>query len=197
MPQDLTQVVEWLQKYNGAVTAVASAVIALLTLILAWISWRQTRLTRILQRAYLSVEAGGIVTNTHGHLLAYVLLENVGHLPASNLSWVIEPVEVTSDRDWRPPAAGSALRGLSVLPLGGRMTLGSARISQRRIDECVGDGKFLYVWGRASYRDGFARKREAKFCHRYNWEAREIPVGGGSRIGAEHARYHDFGNEAD
>ena len=58
-------------------------------------------------------------------------------------------------------------------------------------------GLFLYVWGRATYRDGFRwRKRYANFCHRYPWEMRETPTGGGVRISTEHARYHDYGNSA-
>ena len=77
------------------------------------------------------------------------------------------------------------------------MTVGSARISRSKLDDSTGDPKFLYVWGLASYRDGFGRKRKTKFCHCYNWGAREVPAGGGTHIRADHARYHDFGNEAD
>ena len=77
------------------------------------------------------------------------------------------------------------------------MTVGSARISQQKIDESTDAAKYLYVWGRASYRDGFGKKRNTSFCHRYNWAARDVPASGEVHIGAEHARYHDFGNEAD
>jgi hypothetical protein len=196
MSQDLIQIIEWVQRYNAAITAVAAIALSFVALFLAWVGWQQAKLTRILQRAYVSAEARGIWSDMHDHLLAYVIFRNVGNLPASKLSWVIEPVEVTSKRDWQPPATRSVLVGLSILPVGGSTTVGSARISRQKIDECVGNEKFLYVWGRASYRDGFGRKRQTKFCHRYNWDARDVPVSGEIHILAKHGRYHELGNEA-
>jgi hypothetical protein len=189
MPQDLLN--------PGVVTAGATVVLAVLTCVLAWIGWKQTKLTRILQRAYVSADPGGIRTSMEGYLFALVIFRNGGNLPASQVAWVIEPVEVTGKQDWQPPAKGSPLRGRSILPLGGKMTVGSARISQQKIDESTDGAKYLYVWGRASYRDGFGKKRNTSFCHRYNWAARDVPASGEIHIGAEHARYHDFGNEAD
>jgi hypothetical protein len=188
MPQELID--------PGIVTAGAMVALTVLTCVLAWIGWKQTKLTRILQRAYVSADGGGIRTSMEGYLYALVIFRNVGHLPASQVAWVIEPVEVTGQPDWHPPAKGSALRGRSILPLGGKMTVGSARISQQKIEEFTG-AKYLYVWGRVSYRDGFGKKRNMRFCHRYNWAAREVPGNGEIHIGAEHARYSDFGNEAD
>jgi hypothetical protein len=182
---------------SGLVTAGAAAALVVLTCLLAWIGWKQIKLTRILQRAYVSADAGGIRTSMEGYLYASVIFRNVGHLPASRVAWVIEPIEVTGNNDWHPPAKGSPLRGQSILPLGGKMTVGSARILQQKIEECAGDAKYLYVWGRASYRDGFGKRRKTSFCHRYNWGAREVPANGKIHIGAEHARFHDFGNDAD
>jgi hypothetical protein len=191
------QAVEWLQTYHGAVIAVASIVLALLTVALAWIGRQQVKLTRILQRAYVSADPGGIRTSMEGNLFALVTFGNVGHLPATQFSWIIEPVEVTNQQDWSPPDAVSSLRGSTVLPLGAHMTMGSARIPRDRINETESGANYLYVWGRASYRDGFRKKRVTRFCHRYKWAAREVAVSGEVRIGAEHARYHDHGNAAD
>ncbi|MGA8962583.1 MAG: hypothetical protein WB475_20485, partial [Pseudolabrys sp.] len=58
-------------------------------------------------------------------------------------------------------------------------------------------GLFLYLWGRAEYKDGFRwRKRRTDFCHRYPWEMRETPTGGGVAISKDYARYHEAGNRA-
>jgi hypothetical protein len=55
--------------------------------------------------------------------------------------------------------------------------------------------KFLYVWGRVSYLDGFDEGRFTNFCHRYNTDMKDIPPGGGYRIKRTFARQHDNGNE--
>jgi hypothetical protein len=76
------------------------------------------------------------------------------------------------------------------LPIGARMKRGSHGIP-------ISPEKYLYVWGRVTYADGFGERRFVDFCHRYNTEMKETPPGGGYRIRTEHARYHDFGNRAD
>jgi hypothetical protein len=59
------------------------------------------------------------------------------------------------------------------------------------------DGLFLYVWGAASYRDGFGKRRFTRFCHRYNCvNFTQHPQLGGIAIDAVHARYHRLGNDA-
>ena len=75
---------------------------------------------------------------------------------------------------------------------------GSNGISREPIDACEAKPKFLYVWGRVEYDDGFGVSRLTNFCYRYNWEnEKPIPDGGGRRhILAEDGRYHVYGNDA-
>jgi hypothetical protein len=57
--------------------------------------------------------------------------------------------------------------------------------------------KYLYVWGRARYKNGFNRKRYINFCHRYPLEKMDPePQGLGYSISAKFARHHEYGNNA-
>jgi hypothetical protein len=77
---------KFLSKEHGAVTALATLAIALFAFTLWRAGERQMEMTRILQRAYLSVEPGGIVPFKSGDDLACdFLIHNVGHLPATQV----------------------------------------------------------------------------------------------------------------
>jgi len=70
-------------------------------------------------------------------------------------------------------------------------------LARLRSRSCIIE-KYLYVWGRMTYVDGFKRPRYLNFCHRYPWDKRETPSGGGFLISEEHGRYHEHGgNDAD
>lgn len=57
---------------------------------------------------------------------------------------------------------------------------------------------YLYVWGIIGYDDGFGKNRTTKFCHRYNWIAREPEQPPGhTAVSEKHGRYHEHGNDAD
>jgi hypothetical protein len=174
--------------------------VALFTLTLWWSTrrlWRVTRdtlkhtkeTTEIIQRAYLSVRAGGIRDTTDGPLLAHVNFKNVGHLPASDFRWTIR-LTPNDDGDWVPPQIPDGdLRQAGVLPIATSIKRGSPGVA-------VPSERFLYAWGRVTYLDGFGNRRFANFCHRYNTAVRETPPGGGYLIDKKHARHHDHGNEA-
>jgi hypothetical protein len=149
--------------------------------------------TEIIQRAYVSARPGGIETTTHGYPLAHVDFKNVGHLPASDFKFHLEELTTSDEDDWKPPPVpDSDLRASGVLPIATTFTRGSGQLD-REIPK-----KFIYVWGRVTYLDGFGKPaRFTNFCHRYNMEVKEDKRGGGYRIGAEKARYHEYGNEAD
>jgi hypothetical protein len=177
----------------------------------------QTADTRILQRAYLSVEPGGIhAHNERGRILLegekgpqqsvpHIVIQNVGHLPAREIKWLIEH-KFSEDRRLDDfPIDEDRGEGRNVLPPGGFMTQGGVIIN-------VGKGPnelkqqidlFLYVWGIVIYDDGFGTVRRTRFCHRYNCvnldkvyeETRSVSIG--RKIESEFARYHRYGNDAD
>jgi len=75
---------------SGAITAVATAVIALFTVALTWLGCRQFLDSRILQRAYVGVDPGGVrLWSDNKQLVAHVLIKNAGNLPASEVKWTI------------------------------------------------------------------------------------------------------------
>jgi hypothetical protein len=135
---------------------------------------------------------------TTGELVGHVTFSNVRHLPAQAFRWRIGPVVVNSDQDWMPPRMDDAeLYPETILPIGAHMKMGSPGFWRSQIDNCKSDPKFVYVWGRATYKDGFGKGRFVNFCHRYNWANRVTPPGGGVRLDPEDARYHRHGNKAD
>src|SRR6185312_819125 len=146
------------------VIALSNIVIALFTVVLAWVGWRQVKITRILQRAYLNAEFGGIGTSTAGEILGYVIFQNVGHLPAKKFYWVVN-IE-TGNKDWLPTKVRNKdLVGESIVPAGAKWPKGSAGLAHPQSDP---KGLYVYVWGKAKYKDGFRwRKRQLSFCHRY------------------------------
>ena len=127
------------------------------------------------------------------------VFQNVGHLPARKLYWLVKLNRGGSD--WRAQKIKSKeLVGENVIPIGAEWPQGSDGIAHPQDGNGVYQdetGLYLFVWGRATYKDGFRwRKRYADFCHRYPWQMRETPTGGGVRINAEYRRYHRYGNRA-
>jgi hypothetical protein len=152
--------------------------------------------TRILQRAYLSANPHGIGLTASGEsLLGHVQIENVGHLPARNVSgfYSIDLSSNGAKKDFN--FEQSAPSGRIVLPPGAKMILGTPGIELSNVLDLEQDGDcYLYVWGKVSYEDGFGRSRHTNFCHRYNYKSSVPPR---YDVAAESARYHAFGNEAD
>jgi hypothetical protein len=166
-------------------------VVAIFTVVLACVAWRQSRDARILQRAYLDVKFGGVRDSPEGELVGHVDFKNVGRLPAYKMRWLVRLTN--SGSTWRPPKIKHHdLAGETVIPVGAVWPRGSNGMPHPQ--HAVGE-VYLYVWGRATYADGW-RRRRVDFCHRYPWKMRETPNGGGVTISAEHARYHEYGNTA-
>jgi hypothetical protein len=171
-----------------------------------WVTTRkgirtQIRDTRILQRAYISVEPLGIAPFVSGHdkLSCDAGMRNVGHLPASNVRWSFE-VMYSSNRDEKipTPKPSDPTDGPLVIPPGTVIrkgvgpALNKAEFEQAR-DYGDGENRWLYMWGRVTYEDGFGKRRFTDFCHRYNLFA----AGGSLKIDPRHARYHQDGNKTD
>lgn len=177
---------------HDEITAISAIVIAIFTVVLAWVARQQTNITRVLQRAYLDVRFGGIVTNTPDEILGHVTFVNVGHLPAQKFSRLINLT--TGGPNWEPPSIqNKELVGKSIIPVGAEWPEGSTGSPHPQDAKSL----FVYVWGRATYKDGFRwRKRYINFCHRYPWLMRETSNGGGVSISTKYARYHGYGNSA-
>ena len=181
-----------IRPYRDDITAISTLFVAVFTVVLARVAWKQTRDARIVQRAYLDAGFGGVRDNTAGELVGRVDFKNVGHLPAQKLSWLVRLN--SGGPNWRPPKIKNKdLTGESVIPIGAEWPRRSNGIRQ----PADAGGVFLYVWGRATYADGFRwRKRRVDFCHRYPWKKRETPTEGGVSTSAEYANYHEHGNSA-
>jgi hypothetical protein len=180
--------------YRELINTASTFAIAIFTIVLAYVAYRQSRDARILQRAYLDAKFGGVQTNNAGDLVGHVTFKNVGHLPAKSVFWLVNLNGGSAD--WKPEKIRSKdMIGASVLPIGAEWPRGSPSLPHPQENQ---KGLYIYVWGRVTYRDGFKRwrKRRLDFCHRYPWEKRETPTGGGVKISTEWARYHDVGNNA-
>ncbi len=183
--------VDIVNPYHDVINAISTFIVAIFTIVLARVAWKQTRDTRILQRAYLDAKFGGIQTTPEGELIGRVIFKNVGHLPAQKLCWLV--TLETGARNWRPPRIkNNELRGKSIIPVGAEWPLVTNTIPPPQ-----SPGQYLYVWGRATYQDGFRwRKRRTDFCHCYPWAVKETLTGGKLIVSTEHARYHEIGNSA-
>ncbi len=132
-------------------------------MVLAFVAWRQARDARILQRAYLNVKFEGIENNSAGQLIGHVTFQNVGHLPARKLHWLVKLDR--GGNDWRPQKIkNKELARESVIPVGAEWPQGSNAIGDGDGPNLDETGLYLYVWGRVTYKDGFRwRKRYADF----------------------------------
>jgi nitrogen fixation-related uncharacterized protein len=196
---------DFIERHNGSITALASLLIAAFTGTLWWAAAgqydlleRQIKDSRILRRAYLRVAPGGIrpYISSDERLSCDVIFENAGNLPASNISWSIRR-EFSKDAKFNPPSVeNESFVGNNILPPKSEMRKGAKWIA---MSDFIGfkkggtqDDRWLYVWGRVRYSDGFRPTRWIDFCHRYNMLGER-----GLIIPAENGRYHEFGNRTD
>jgi hypothetical protein len=181
-------------------SGVAASVVAVFTIVLACVGRRQIADTRILQRAYLSVEPKGIEWHSSGLLVGQVAFKNVGKLPATAFASVVNKIAVRNAEWVTPILTDAALprRPPGLVPIGGEVLQGSGGITSQEVTEAHVDGdKYLYVWGRARFKNGFNRNRYINFCHRYPLAMMDPePQGTGYSISARFARYHEHGNNA-
>jgi hypothetical protein len=114
------------------------------------------------------------------------VFQNVGHLPARKLYWLVKLNRGGSD--WRPQKIKSKeLVGENVIPIGAEWPQGSKRLPDPQnwnVPHQDETGLCLYVWGRVTYKDGFRwRKRKTDFCHCYPWQMRTELSDGGVKVG--------------
>ncbi len=170
----------WLVLVTGLLVVVTGGLVRL--------GFRQERMTKITSRAYLSVEPQGIDRwrSQNDRVLGHVGVRNTGHLPARAVTWTLH-IEFDNDGERANFPIGNRVRKGPVITPGMTMRRGTPNIPPET-------QKYCYVWGRIRYDNGLAIERHTDFCHRYNCEIKSfVNV---RRINARHARYHDFGNDA-
>jgi hypothetical protein len=168
-----------------------TALLALSTISLWIVTWRgirrQSKDTRIFQRAYVSVEPGGLTAHRDrdDRLHTTVIFRNVGHLPARNVRWYGTfgnpegedfPVEEPAD-------------GKIVLPPGMASTQRVGTVFTNKLQNS------LFVWGIVKYDDGFGNQRFTRFCHVY--DTKNIINQLGVILPANKAELYAYGNDAD
>lgn len=161
---------------------------------------RQSKELKIIQRAYLSVSPDGIRPYRSGdaYLACSVVIENSGGLPAKNVRWFINR-EFDKDparSDFPVPDTDAEFHGRNLIPAKGKMIKGGPAIPRAEYLIFRDGGRFqdrwLYVWGRIFYSDGFSDVRHIDFCHRYNLLGEKDLT-----IPAENGRMHEYGNHTD
>ena len=157
----------------------------------------RARETRILHRAYVSVIPLGVAPflSENGMLSCDIAFHNGGNLPARKVRWFIDR-KFSKDGHLDDFPIGSALSGDNIIAAKAEVRKGVKAISAAELDTFKSGGgakdRWLYVWGRVSYGDGFGRDRYTDFCFRYNLAGIKE-----ARIAAETARQHEYGNRTD
>lgn len=166
-------------------------------------SVRLMRKTSYLElRAYLSVEPDGIYQLIGNHdSIGRVCIRNVGRLPAKNVAVRVHMTH-HDGRDISPSDRASKDDIKRTIHPGAFMHQGSdIYLPAKSICE---PGYHVFVWGDVRYDDGFDNMRFTRFCHRYatasynrGVDIATVPQESRVIIGADKARYHTNGNDAD
>lgn len=152
---------------------------------------------RMLHRARVSVLPKGVASSISGSemLACNVAFYNGGNLPATRLCWLIDR-KFSMDGHLDDFPIERLLSGSSIVPAKMKVIKGARAIALTELDSFrTGGGakdRWLYVWGRISYEDGFGRNCRTDFCFRYNlagMKDKKILVGT--------ARQHEYGNRAE
>ena len=131
--------------------------------------------------------------------IGQVVFKNVGKLPATEFVSVVKKIEV-HDADWATPVLTDRDLPIpaGVIPVGAEVPQGSPGIAHTEVAQAhVSGDKYLFVYGRAKFKDGFGIARHVNFCHRYPWAQVQPLTPSGYRISKSFARYHQRGNNSD
>jgi hypothetical protein len=182
-------IIDFLQTYNGAVTAIATAFIAIFTLVLAYVSRRQAKLTResiALARAEFTSSHRPKIRIKHVWLVAFgsdqpvtvdIVYTNVGDAKAiiSSIGMdfnVIKP-DAQLPPDMTPPGRpyiNYPECGLGVTTRTGNV-LSLARLSDERVQAIRNGAKLLCCFGFIEYFDAGPEEtrkiRRTAFCRVY------------------------------
>jgi len=162
------------------VLAIATAILGIATVKL-WKStdklWKATtdadearaKETEILQRAYINVAPGGIrpYVSGNGMLSCDVIIQNAGNLPATKLRWSISR-DFSTDSERVEFLIDPIFHGNNIIPPKGEIRKGAKSVPSPEFDAFKRGGmdrdRWLYVWGRITYEDGFGNSRVTDFC---------------------------------
>jgi hypothetical protein len=215
----VASVTRWFAEWWARTFGETEAYVALFTFVLAvgtlalwrsthklWIATRDTakrqeRDTEILQRAYIAVEPAGLREHRDrdDRIHPSIILRNVGHLPARQVSWRTNNSATRDNVTGEFPDFGDKIGfpipnwreddGAIVLPPG---TASFQRVGTVFTKDLSNN---FFVWGIVTYDDGFGNERFTRFCHHYS--TKNIIGGLGVTLPAESARLYEYGNDAD
>lgn len=160
---------------------------------------QQSKDTEIIQRAYISVEPGGMKpfegSGTDDRVACNIVINNAGNLPARKLSWVINRAfsadAYRKDFQITGVEVGNIVLAPKVVAVKGANSVQTAEFDDAA-EGAKPDQAWLYVWGRISYHDGFRDGRWTEFCHRYNLLGAIDYI-----VPKDNGRYHEYGNQTD
>jgi hypothetical protein len=157
----------------------------------------RARETRILHRAYVNAAPLGVAPflSDNGMLSCDVAFHNGGNLPARKVRWFIDR-KFSTDGHLDDFPIGSTFSGDNIIAAKAEVRKGVKAINAAELESFKQGGgakdRWLYVWGRVFYGDGFGRDRHTDFCFRYNLAS--VKEG---KIAAETGRQHEYGNRTD
>jgi len=163
--------------------------VSIASVVIAYRMKEQTRRhTEIIQRAYLSVEPGGIEEpyDRDDRVQGYVIIRNRGHLPARKLSWHTRTDTVQQGKEQFPIGEMSEPQG-AITP-GTEMIVSAGTFFTNKLQNS------LFVWGMVTYDDGFGNRRCTKFCHYYY--TKPFYGSGTFSILPAAGRIYEYGNDA-
>jgi hypothetical protein len=152
---------------------------------------------RILHRARVSVLPKGVAlfASASEMLACNVVFYNGGNLPATKLRWFIDR-KFSTDGHLDDFPVERLLVGGSIVPARMEVLKGAKAIASAELDAFKAGGgakdRWLYVWGRISYEDGFGHDRRTDFCFRYNLAGIKD-----AKIPADAVRQHEYGNRVE
>lgn len=130
------QIAKFADHWSVLITAAATVAIAWLTITLARVGRQQIGDTRILQRAYISVEPGGIRPfegENESRIACDVIIHNAGNLPAHDLRWGLQIKYSNSDKEDFDGSKVTLLGEIVVTPKG-RIRKGTDPTNQMTFD---------------------------------------------------------------
>lgn len=175
-------VIDFLDKYNGAVTAVATVFIGVFTFVLACVTHRQARLTK---EALIADKRAFVFTTDFAKLWEHgdsagvynwrfrPLWNNSGDTPTKDLTQFtaceIRNTMLPDGFDFNPAGIRP---GTGLLPPKSQLTGGQAptppqaAISPQDVEDSQAGRKFIYLWGWARYSDVFPETKQhiTRFC---------------------------------
>lgn len=161
-------------------------------------------------RAYLTVDPGGINKTKTERAVGDIIIRNVGKIPAKNVQTFVRLKRMKGKQVGKLAWPKDGVDSDRTIQPGGEMRRSSTSTTAvRNIDD---PKAYVFVWGIITYDDGFGEKRYTRFCHRYPgaWTAQKERQGAAvagmaiysktiyadELIPPQYARHHNEFNDA-